>query len=81
MNFTCPECQQHRLEEVMTSVIVASTIIDAQDGSIDYGEQTNEGGLVDHYQCMDCGYIIRWDEESDPIDDSEMLGDWLEEQE
>ena len=59
IRFDCPKCHSHRLEEVMTGVVVASRIRHVgSDGDMSYGEQSNEGGEVDHYQCMDCGYII-----------------------
>ena len=60
--FTCPNCQGHRLEEIMSGVTVASTVnsFEIEDGDIsfDYGEQSNEDGTIDRYQCMDCGHSI-----------------------
>ena len=79
INFTCPKCGEHRLEEVMTGVVVASTIIDAKEGSIEYGEQTNEDGEVQNYQCMDCGWVVAIDQ--GVIRDCEELCEWLEAQE
>jgi len=60
--FTCPSCGSHRLEEVMTGVTVASTVnsfeIDEDEISIDYGEQSNEDGMVERYQCKECGHVV-----------------------
>ncbi len=61
--FTCPKCGSHRIEEIMVDMTVASEISiseDEADGGIfhRYGEQTNDGGHVDRYQCEDCGYVI-----------------------
>jgi len=78
MNFTCPNCGEHRLEEIMIGVTVASTILDVEDGSVDYGEQSNEDGEVQNYQCMDCGAVLTND--MLPITDPEELWQWLEDQ-
>jgi len=56
----------------MVNVTVASEIISVGEGDIEYGEQSNEDGVVDRYQCMGCGYIL-----SD-ISDSEALYDFLQ---
>ncbi len=50
----------------MVNVTVSSridTITLTEEGEIivDYGEQSNEGGEVDRYQCMDCGETIQLD--------------------
>ena len=62
MKFTCIECGGHRLEEVMLGVVVASKVNDItiEDGEIfiEYGEQTNDGGHDESYQCQDCGKVI-----------------------
>jgi len=63
LEFTCPKCGEHRIEEVMADVVVASRVwlaqnADGSDPSYDHGEQTNEGGHVDRYQCGNCGWTI-----------------------
>ena len=59
MRFTCPDCGGHNIEEVMEDVIVASRVINVwEGGDIDYGEQTNDGGVVDRFQCETCGWEI-----------------------
>ena len=64
--FTCPKCGSHRLEEVMTNVTIYSPIksYSIEDGEIDfeYGNQNNEDGAVERYQCMDCGEHIAFDQ-------------------
>lgn len=71
--FKCPECGERRLEEVMVNVTVACTISDlAEGGDADYGEQSNEGGVTDRFQCMDCGWSINSD-----VDNTEELFDYL----
>jgi predicted RNA-binding Zn-ribbon protein involved in translation (DUF1610 family) len=61
--FTCNRCGAHTLEEVMTDVTAVSEVsgIELLEGealSIQYGDQTNDGGGVSHYQCGDCGKVI-----------------------
>lgn len=60
--FKCPKCQGTRLEEIMSDVVVASEIysIEFEDGEADcnYGDQTNDDGVIDRFQCMGCGFHI-----------------------
>jgi len=58
--FTCPDCGSHRLEEILTDVILTTEIIDVgPGGDLEYadGGQGDEGE-VDRYQCLDCGHVI-----------------------
>lgn len=59
--FTCPKCGKHRLEEIQQGVCVASEIchISDDDLTVLYGEQTNEGGVVERYQCGHCGWVLK----------------------
>lgn len=89
VEFTCPECGSHRLEEIMDGVSVVSEIthvgIDRGDDGIAvadlvYGKQTNEGGQVEHYQCEACGTMLQL--ANDLLADCpETLAQWFEEQE
>lgn len=58
MNFCCPDCHDTRLEEIMTDVLVASEIT-IEDGEVCYGEQTNEDGIIDRFQCATCGHVLK----------------------
>ncbi len=82
IKFTCPKCRPAapdggRIEEVMTNVTVSAVLNEVhEDGDAEYGEQSNEGGEVDRFQCMNCGWIIRrFDNE--PITEYGELFDWL----
>lgn len=81
MEFTCPICGEHRLEEIMTDVVVASIITNLnEEGDHDYGEQVNEDGEVDHYQCVNCGWIIKHgslETLGNPITDVIELAKWI----
>jgi len=78
MKFTCPKCKTNRLEEVMVDVTVASQVtLIYDDGDMDYGNQTNEGGEIDHYQCIECGCVLK-DDNNEPVKDQLDLVKWLE---
>lgn len=61
-DFTCPQCGNHTVEEVMENVTVSSEVLDLKEGDgeelIDYGEQRNDDGDVVCYQCIHCGHLI-----------------------
>jgi hypothetical protein len=77
LEFTCPDCKGHTLEEIQDNVTVATEISGINnDGSLQYGEATNENGEVIFYQCADCGEVIHKD--GDPITSEEDLLEWLE---
>ena len=59
IEWTCPKCGYHDLEEVMIDVVVSSTINSiGEDGDIDYGFDSHEDGEVQSYQCVRCGLEI-----------------------
>lgn len=71
--FQCPKCGALNFEEVQVDLTCATSIsqvreMDDGDVQIEYGEQTNESGHVDRYQCMGCGYTIV-DDKSPHADD------------
>lgn len=82
LNFTCPRCCGHIIEEVMVNVTVVSEITEVtmDDGNhleFGYCDQINEGGEVDRYQCSNCGYTVA---EGGRVQVREALekGGWLE---
>lgn len=56
--FTCPDCKNHGIEEIMVNVTVSSEVVGFDGGEVEYGEQTNEDGEVDRYQCSTCGWTF-----------------------
>jgi rubredoxin len=62
--FTCPKCKGGKIEEIQVDITTTSEInvlTEENDPScivVLYGEQTNEGGHVERYQCGSCGFII-----------------------
>jgi len=77
LEFTCPKCGEHRIEEVQTGVTVATEILSISDNDLNviYGEQSNEGGRIVRYQCRQCGTRII--DESD-LDDASNPSAWDE---
>ena len=66
LQFTCPLCGNHVLEEVMTGVTVTSKVNAITDGGeCVYRTQANEGGEIERYQCSDCGKVLHDDQGKD----------------
>ena len=77
LNFTCPKCGQHILEEIMTNCIQSSAIDTITDeGHVYYDETSTDLGEVDHYQCQNCNYVLK-DENDIKISLPEELVEWL----
>jgi hypothetical protein len=62
VEFTCPKCGGHKIEEIQVGITTATLIDELGEGDdgayFTYGEQTNEDGYVDRYQCGGCGFTI-----------------------
>ncbi len=62
MNFTCKKCESKEVEEVVLGVVQYTNIRGiTEDGHLDYGETSYEGGGEDgdtRYQCKECGETI-----------------------
>lgn len=60
--FTCPKCKSNRLEEILVNVVQSSFVVLSNrredNDAIDYGATTTEDGVVDRYQCLECGRIV-----------------------
>ena len=56
----CPRCESARIEEILINVTVASVLTHVFQDCLDfeYGDQSNHGGDIDRYQCVDCGQAI-----------------------
>jgi hypothetical protein len=76
LEFTCKGCGSHRLEEVMVDVCVVSEINVIDHGRCDYGDQTNDGGEIDRFQCQDCGRVLR-DKDGQLIDGHDTLAEFV----
>ena len=82
LKFKCPKCGKKELEEILVDC-VQTTVINAitEDGIVDYDQdrKSTEGGTVENYQCVSCGYILINDEFSCTVSTDEDLAIWLKE--
>jgi len=78
LKFKCPVCEHTVLEEVLTDVVQASTCdFISKEGYVDYGAVSYDGGNLDRYQCMECGFVLENEEFNCPVPDGEELAEWL----
>lgn len=82
INFTCVHCSDHRIEEIMCDVTTATPITDIFDNGeaeYDLSKQSVDGGVVDRFQCMGCGYIIEnvKGDGTAPVTEYSALFTWL----
>ena len=76
MKFKCEKCGCEKMEEVMINVTQSSVIASVEDGCLEYGNISSDGGEVDRYQCVKCGEVIK-DGRGMAITDPEKLEKWL----
>ena len=76
IKFKCPECGRERLECCEDGPYVSEVTNIDEDGDFDYG-QINASGIVDRFQCLNCGYILSRDDGSS-IDDNKEVVEWIE---
>lgn len=61
-HFTCPNCGEHVIEEIMVNVTVVTEMVSIEeDETAEYGDQINEDGEVERYQCVGCGRMVAKD--------------------
>ena len=80
LKFKCPKCSHTVLEEVLTDVVQSSTCdFITEDGYVDYGVVSYDGGNLDRYQCMECGFVLKNGDDTvySTVIDSEELAKWL----
>ena len=60
LTFKCPNCEYDQLSEVSRGVTAVTRIREIQpNGDYEYAfEPENRGGILEHYQCSACGWII-----------------------
>jgi len=80
MKFKCPQCDSTRIEEVLTAVTqtteIKEVIIDEETfESVEYGEATFDGGEVEKFQCLKCGFHIA--ENSDELTEFSIDNDMV----
>ena len=77
LKFTCPNCKGTRLEVIETNAIVSSVISNLDpDGDFDYENLTVDDSVVDRFQCIECGYVLK-DRNGENITDNLEVVKWL----
>ena len=62
--FKCPKCGREILEEVITGIVLSTPLSkiamtdDCPDPEYDYSKEESHDGIVDRYQCKNCGFVI-----------------------
>jgi len=80
LNFECPECKATKIEEVCKHAIISFTIEVYDDAGSTYtGLPSIHEHHTDHFQCNNCGWIIRNDD-NQRIDELDDLAEWLKQQ-
>jgi len=75
--FKCPKCGCKIVEEVMVNVTQTTHIegVD-EDGLLMFGCSETDGGKISCYQCLECGKVIR-DENDKPITLMKELAEFI----
>lgn len=75
--FTCPNCRGNRLEVIETNAIVSSVITNLdKDGDFDYENLNVDNSVVDRFQCVECGYVLK-NENEEKITENLDVVEWL----
>lgn len=83
--FHCPRCKNRKqLEEVRVNAVISvpieriEQVDDTEEFEVqnDYGRELEYDSVTDRYQCIDCGYPVK-DEDDNLIQDDSDLVEWL----
>ena len=78
VTFTCPSCQENRLECIEAEVTATSIIEDIKrNGDFEYAKPIITDGEVDRYQCASCGYVLK-EHSGELITGNEQVVDWCD---
>lgn len=79
LKFVCPSCQSDRLECCEDGAYASEVVHIGEDGDFDYG-MINADGMVDRFQCLDCGFVLK-DSEGENITDVMEIVEWIKNRE
>ena len=80
INFNCSVCGHNKLEEILTGVTQSTLVTNIdEEGAVDYGDCSFDGGDEVSFQCARCGDVIMG--HNVKISDGEDLLEWLKENE
>ena len=77
LKFVCPGCQGTRLECCEDGPYVSEVTNIDEDGDFDYGK-IEASGMVDRFQCLNCGYVLK-NPDGSSIDDNQEVIEWVKE--
>lgn len=62
LKWKCPRCGHTIIEEMLSDVVVSTPlrmyVEDGPEPTYDYNREEHHGGVLDHYQCATCGYVL-----------------------
>jgi len=77
LKFKCPSCNKEDLEIVETDITMTSLIVEIDEEScFEYDLIDTGGGTVGRYQCLECGFVLK-DENEQVITTEEEVVEWL----
>ena len=75
--FKCTSCNREDLEIVQSDIIMTSLVVEIdEEGYFEYDLIDTGGGSVDRFQCSECGYVLKDDNEQ-VITTEEDVVEWL----
>ncbi len=77
VTFICPECKGTRMECCEDGPYCSEITTLDEEGDFDYGP-IHASGMVESYQCLNCGYVLA-NEDSSSIDDGMEVVEWCKE--
>jgi len=80
LEFTCPDCGKHDLEEVLTGIVYINDVVSIDDGEVWTRHREMDGDSTrESYRCKNCGFIVK-NEKDNNITDPDDLVQWIEDQ-
>jgi hypothetical protein len=60
LNFTCPKCGCHYLEEILIKATISRYVLRCDEEECGYGDHTivTDDCEISHYQCVNCEYVL-----------------------
>jgi len=75
--FKCPSCKREDLEIVEKDITMSSLIVEIdEEGHFEYDMIDTGGGFVLRFQCLECGYLLK-NEDEQVITTEEEVVKWL----
>ena len=77
LKFKCPKCSCEELEVVETNAVMTSKVVEIdEEGYFEYHLLDCDGGCIDRYQCLKCGYVLK-EESKEAITTELEVVEWV----